>query len=198
MYLLSLLPVLVAAGASSAPCSTFTVTNSSDYWGSIAGCAPCLASGCGFSLSSLVCLDLSGSHATDDTTLSGLPSLCPSLPTCSEYLSCGDCLAHSPDCAWCGRESTCLLSTAAHSGETPCTAVQYQAPCKSPQDRAYPRGASWRGELGCGGPAGTHPHSPLSLSLSHAHTHTRTPTTPCLPPLPSTPPPSGLWQRSPT
>jgi len=136
MFLLTLLSLLAAAGASTSgpSCSSFTVTNSSDYWGSIAGCAPCLASGCGFSLASLVCVEASGSP--DENTLQGPPLLCPSRPACGEYQSCSDCLSHSPDCAWCGREAQCLLSSAAHTGETPCTAVQYQAPCKSPQDCA--------------------------------------------------------------
>ena len=136
---LLLLAAALRAPALAAPpaggCAALTAANSTDYWSSVAACAPCLSAGCGFSLASLMCLDASA--APDDTTLQGPALLCPAQPTCGEYASCGDCLAHSPDCAWCGREAVCALSSAAHTGDTPCTAVQYQAPCQSPQDRAY-------------------------------------------------------------
>ena len=136
LALLLLVAAAPAAAAGAAPpprCAGLTATNSTDYWTSVAACAPCLTAGCGFSLASLVCVEASA--APDDATLQGPPQLCPAQPACAEYLACGDCLAHSPDCAWCGREAVCLLSSAAHTGDAPCTAVQYQAPCRSPQDR---------------------------------------------------------------
>lgn len=56
-------------------------------------------------------------------------------PSCEEWNSCDQCLVHGPDCAWCGRENTCVPSSDAQAGLAQCTAVQYQAPCRSTNDR---------------------------------------------------------------
>ena len=127
--------VFEAARVDSAPssCILYTVSNATDYWVSVGGCSPCLAAGCSFSLSSLACGD--PISAPDDTVLQGPTSLCPSRPTCEEYLGCGDCLNHAPDCAWCGREGVCALSSSVHMGGLNCSAVQYASPCMSPQQQ---------------------------------------------------------------
>ena len=122
------------ASASPASCAALSATSAVDYWDSVASCAPCLAAGCTFSLSSLLCVteDL---NASPEELLQGAPAQCPVPPPCGDFPSCDSCLAQGPDCAWCGREGLCLLSSKAHSGEVPCTAVQYQQPCKPSSER---------------------------------------------------------------
>lgn len=150
----SLVAVLVALAAASAPHGASAApavqagivvdaqcvahlpeAGGTDYWSAVAACGPCLDAGCAFSLNSLLCQPAAG-VAGDALMLVGASSVCPTPPQCLAA-TCDGCLSLGPDCAWCGREATCLPSSQAFSGNVACTAVQYTAPCVPADERAW-------------------------------------------------------------
>ena len=135
MMMATITPLIAVTPPPLAPTCAALTSDASDYWVSVSACGPCLAAGCAFSLNSLQC-STTVAAAADALALVGDPAVCPSPPSCAAA-TCDGCLALGPDCAWCGREATCLPSNQAHSGAVPCTAVQFSAPCRAPEERAW-------------------------------------------------------------
>ena len=97
------------------PCTSFNTPHdgSSNYWIEVSNCSKCVqAAGCGFCLSSLLCMQGDGLGPTDGSPCpnwvpQGNTEICPQEPTCSELNDCNNC-AVVDDCAWCASANRCM------------------------------------------------------------------------------------------
>ena len=79
--------------AASSNCSVFSSTDADLYWDAVARCPACMSeSGCGYCLSTLMCLP--GIDESGPTDGSSCPdwiidsNSCPAVPNCGDYVDC--------------------------------------------------------------------------------------------------------------
>ena len=114
-------------------CSTFNQEQSEGYWSEVKNCSACASTnGCGFCLSSLLCLRGDNIGPSDGTPCpSWVNSIaqneCPVEPTCSERLSCSECATVDDDCAWCSSQNACM--TVADVFSKDCRGTVFDLPC---------------------------------------------------------------------
>lgn len=122
---------LMTAKALPSNCSVYSATDADQYWDAVAKCPACSAeSGCGYCMSSLLCLP--GIDESGPTDGSSCPNWiydsksCPAVPNCGDYIDCAGC-AKQDECAWCASGNVC--TTIAEAFSMDCRGLVFEPPC---------------------------------------------------------------------
>ena len=135
-YTLTLLVLQFTHNASSLqlPCESFNTPHdgSTSYWTEVSNCSNCVqTTGCGFCLSSLMCIQGDSLGPSDGSPCPSWVSNnndaeCPQEPTCNERETCDACAAVE-DCAWCASESKCMTVSDVFTKD--CRGTVFDSPC---------------------------------------------------------------------
>ncbi len=120
-------------------CEALTSTSDEEYWDAVTSCSPCVRKGCGYCLSTLLCMggNENGPRPGSMPCPSWVwadDSKCPVIPACGTLLSCSDCAVHEM-CAWCAKDDKCM--TMEETFYKDCRGVVYDLPCPASYTPGY-------------------------------------------------------------